>query len=342
MTLRKHLTEQGLDAGAETIARHLQHHHATVVSKATIHRILTRHGTITPDPKKRSKSSYIRFAAEQPNECWQSDFTHYRLTHSDGRPGRDTEIITWLDDHSRHVMHSSAHPAITARIVRDTFRQAGDQHGYPASTLTDNGLVYTVRLASQARRGGRTMLENELRRRGIKQENGRPNRPTTQGKVERFQATMKKWLTAQAVQPATLPELQALIDTFVDEYNHRRPHRSLPHRSTPATAYNARPKATPGTDRTHDTHDRVRHDRVSRAGSITLRHDGQLYRIGIGKTYKGTYVLALIQDRDIRIINAATGEILRELTLDPTRLYQPTGRPPRPTRKRRMARNYDT
>jgi transposase InsO family protein len=332
LALRKQLAEAGLDAGAETIAWHLEHHHNVKLSRATIHRLLSRAGAVEPQPKKRPKSSYIRFAAEQPNECWQSDFTHYRLTRPDGRPGQDTEIITWLDDHSRYVVHASTHRAITSKIVLDTFRQAAELHGYPASTLTDNGLVYTVRLASPSRRGGRTALEKELRRLGIIQKNGKPNSPTTQGKVERFQQTMKKWLTAQPAQPTTLTELQALIDAFLDTYNHRRPHRSLPHRATPATIYTARPKTAPGTDRSTDTHDRVRADRVSKAGSITLRHGGTLYRIGIGRTYAGTYVLALVQDLDIRIINAATGEILRELVLDPTVIYQRTGRPPGPAR----------
>lgn len=169
---------------AETIAWHLEHHHNIKLSRATIHRLLSRAGTVEPQPKKRPKSSYIRFAGEQPNECWQSDFTHYRLTRPDGRPGQDTEIITWLDDHSRFVVHASAHRAITSKIVLDTFRKAAELHGYPASTLTDNGLVYTARLASPSRRGGRTALEKELRRLGIVQKNGKPNSPTTQGKVD--------------------------------------------------------------------------------------------------------------------------------------------------------------
>ena len=103
------------------------------------------------------------------------------------------------------------------------------------------------------------------------QKNSRPNHPTTCGKVERFQQTLKKWLRAQPDQPATIAELQALIDAFVDEYNHRRPHRSLPHRATPAALYNTMPKALPGESRDPDTHDRVRHDRVDKAGSVTLR-----------------------------------------------------------------------
>ena len=94
LALRKQLNESGHDAGAETIVWHLSHHHSVQLSKATVHRILTRHGEVTPEPRKRPKSSYIRFQAEQPNETWQSDFTHYRLTNHDGTPGADVEIIT--------------------------------------------------------------------------------------------------------------------------------------------------------------------------------------------------------------------------------------------------------
>jgi transposase InsO family protein len=331
LTLRKQLTEAGLDAGADTIGWHLTHRHRITVARATIHRILIRAGTVTPAPAKRPKASYLRFAAEQPNETWQSDFTHYRLIRPDGRPGADAEIITWLDDHSRLALHVTAHPRITGPIVLATFRQACQLHGYPASTLTDNGMVYTARFAGG--RGGRTGLEAELRRLGIVQKNSRPNHPTTCGKVERFQQTLKNWLTAHPDQPSTLAQLQALLDLFVPAYNQHRPHRSLPHRATPATAYTARPKATPGADRNRDSHDRVRTDKIDKAGCVTLRLAGRLHHIGIGRTHTGTHVLLLVQDLEVRVINAATGELLRELVLDPTRDYQPTGRPPGPARQ---------
>ncbi len=330
LQLRKQLDEAGLDAGADTIGWHLEHHHDTVLSRATISRILTRHGQVSPDPSKRPKSSYIRFEAEQPNETWQSDFTHYRLTNPEGTPGADCEIITWLDDHARYALHVSAHARVTAQIVLATFREAAGQHGYPASTLTDNGMVYTVRLAS--RPGGRNHLEHELRRLNIVQKNSRPNHPTTCGKVERFQQTLKKWLRARKKQPTTTAELQALLDEFATEYNQRRPHRSLPHRTTPATIYTARPKATPGADRNSDTHDRVRHDKISKAGTVTLRVAGRLRHIGIGRTYAGTYVILLVHDLNVRVVNAATGELLRELVIDPRRDYQPTGAPKGPTK----------
>ena len=328
LRLRKELSEAGHDAGAETIGWHLEHHHQVTVSRATIHRILRRHGTVTPEPAKRPKSSYLRFEASMPNETWQSDFTHYRLTRPDGSPGVDVEILTWLDDHSRYALHISAHARVTGPIVLAAFREAAGQHGHPASVLTDNGMVFTTRFAGG--RGGRNHLEYELRALNIVQKNSRPNHPTTCGKVERFQQTMKKWLRAQLDQPGSIAELQALLDRFRTEYNQQRPHRALPHRATPATVHDARPKASPGTDRSTDTHHRVRTDKVSKNGSVTLRVAGRLRHIGIGRTHAGTDILLLVQDLNVRIVHAATGEILRELVIDPTRDYHGTGRPPGP------------
>lgn len=319
--LRKELAGQGLDAGPQTIAWHLRHRHQVTVSAATISRYLARAGLVVPEPRKRPKSSYIRFQAEQPNECWQADFTHYPLAD-----GSDTEILSWLDDHSRYALSVTAWHQVTGVVVLATFRAAVAEYGPPAATLTDNGMVFTTRFSGG--KGGRNAFEHELRRLGITQKNGRPNHPQTQGKAERFQQTLKNWLTAQAPQPATLAALQALLDTFTGIYNHQRPHRSLPHRATPATAYAARPKATPG-DRDTDSHDRVRTDIIGATGTVTVRHGGRLYHIGVGRGHAGTRVLLLIQDLHIRIIGAATGELLRELTLDPARNYQPTGAPKR-------------
>jgi transposase InsO family protein len=330
--LREKLTTTGLDAGPDTIGWHLEHQHGVTVSRATVARRLAAAGLVTPEPKKRPKSSYIRFAAAMPNETWQADFTHYRLTRPDGRPGTDSEILSWLDDCSRFALHVTAHVRVTGPLVLATFREAVTEHGIPASTLTDNGMVFTTRLSGGKRGAGtRNGFETELRRLGVTQKNSRPNHPTTCGKVERFQQTMKKWLATQPDRPATIAQLQALLDGFVEEYNHRRPHRSLEHRATPATVYTSLPKATPG-DRDDDSHDRVRRDRVDKAGKITLRYQGRLYSIGIGRTHARTRVIVLVQDLDIRVVDAATGELLRELILDPSKNYQGTGRPPGPNR----------
>jgi hypothetical protein len=181
-------------------------------------------------------------------------------------------------------------------------------------------MVFTTRLSGG--KGGRNAFEHELRRLHVTQKNSRPNHPTTCGKVERFQQTMKNWLRAQPIQPTTIGQLQALIEIFVDEYNNRRPHRSLPHHATPAAIYDSLPKATPATSRDADSHHRVRRDRVDDAGSVTLRHAGRLHHIGVGRTHARTPIILLVNDLQIRIVDATTGELLRELTLNPDTDYQ--------------------
>ena len=320
-TLRRTLTEAGHDAGPVTLAWHLRHRHGLHVAPATIARHLSAAGLVDPAPRKRPKSSWTRFAAAAPNECWQADFTHYRLIDDS-----DTEILTFLDDHSRYALSVTAHQVVTGPIVLSVFRATTATHGIPASTLTDNGMVFTTRLSGG--RGGRNGFETELRRLGITQKNSRPNHPTTCGKVERLQQTLKKWLRAQPTQPDTIAELQHLLDDFTTDYNHHRPHRALPHHATPAVAYTATPKATPTPS--DDPHHRVRRDIVDTNGKVTLRLAGRLHHIGLGRTHARTPIILLIDDHDVRIIDAATGELLRELTIDPTRDYQPTGKPRNP------------
>ncbi len=132
IALRKDLAGQGLDAGPETICWHLAHHHQIRVSRVTVSRYLARAGLITPEPAKRPKGSYLRFEAEQPNECWQADFTHCRLADGTG-----TEVLTWLDDHSRLALSVTAHRRVTGPAVLAAFRAAVAAYGPPASTLTD-------------------------------------------------------------------------------------------------------------------------------------------------------------------------------------------------------------
>jgi transposase InsO family protein len=311
VNLRLDLVGRGLDAGPDTIRWHL-HRDGVTVSVSTIRRHLVAAGLVAPEPRKRPKSSYVRFEADLPNECWQSDFTHWRLHN-----GTDVEVLAWIDDHSRYALSVTAHRPVTGNTVVETFTRNARNHGVPASVLTDNGLVYTARFAGG--RGGRNRLETLLAELGVTQKHSRPNHPTTCGKVERFHQTLKRWLHAQP-RPRDLAELQTQLDAFVDEYNHRRPHRSL-HRRTPATVYRLLPKATPTNDGDL-THHRVRYDHIDTTGTISLRRAGRMHHIGIGRRHAGTPVVVIAADLDIRVINHTTGELLRHLTLDPHRDYQ--------------------
>jgi transposase InsO family protein len=182
--LRRDLVGQGLDAGAHTIAWHLRQHYQQTVSEATIWRTLQRSGLIIPEPKKKPKAAFICFAAEQPNEMWQTDFTHYRLTRPDGTPGADVEILSFLDDHSRYALSITCHQPVTGPAVVAAFRHTVAVQGIPASVLSDNGMVFTTRFSGG--RAGRDTLngfQSELRRLGVIEKNSRPNHPTTCGKV---------------------------------------------------------------------------------------------------------------------------------------------------------------
>ena len=134
--LRKQLAEEGLDAGAVTIHWHLGRRHDDVPSVSSIWRVLKRRGFVVPQPKKRPRSSFIRFAAQLPNETWQSDMTQWAL--GDGSP---VEIVNFLDDHSRLCVASVALAVTKATDVAEIFIAAAQRHGTPASVLTDNGSI---------------------------------------------------------------------------------------------------------------------------------------------------------------------------------------------------------
>ena len=310
--LRKWLSEFGVDAGASTIAVHLEQRNGTAPAVSTIWRVLSRRGFVTPQPKKRPRSSYIRFAADQPNERWQADVTHWTLADE-----TEVEILNVIDDHSRLLVASHARPVFKAADVVTTFRDAINDYGLPASVLTDNGAIFT----GAYRGAGRVALEIELAALHISFRHSRPYHPQTCGKVERFHQTLKKWLAKQAA-AETVAELQAQLDTFADYYNTRRPHRAL-NRATPATAFTARPKAAPSqTGPTIADHYRVRHDTIDTNGTITIRYQSRLHHIGIGRRHAGQNVLVLVHDLEIRVVTT-DGELLRELTLNPARDYQP-------------------
>ena len=320
-TLRCELQAAGLDHGPVSIAARLQQEGLRAPAFSTIRRILTAAGLITPEPKKRPKSSYRRFQADQPNECWQSDFTHWQLADGTG-----VEIINWLDDHSRYLLTSRAYRRITGQSVITTFLAAADRYGLPQSTLTDNGSVYTSRFT-----GGRNGFEYLLASLGIAQKNGHPGHPQTQGKIERFHQTLKRWLAAQPA-AATMAELQTQLDTFTHIYNQTRTHRAL-HDATPAQAYGATIKAAPAAQRSNP-HYRIRTDHVDRLGKISLRRANRMHHLGVGAAHKGQAVTILIDADTVTVIHRNTGEVLSEHTIDPDRSYwrnqhKPPGRWPR-------------
>jgi transposase InsO family protein len=308
--LRKFLSEEGFDAGAVTIQSHLLRRHDAAPAVSSIWRVLNRRGFVTPQPQKRPKSSYVRFEADLPNERWQMDVTHVEM-----RGGHMAEVLNVIDDHSRLCVASRAFSVISAPDVVEVFAYAANRYGLPATVLSDNGAIFTA-----SYRSGRCLTEIVFEAHGIDFRHSRPYHPQTCGKVERFHQTVKKYLVAHRL-PRSLPELQARLDAFTDYYNEVRLHRAKGRR-TPAEAYAARIKATPpGGPRSVYLHYRIRNDRVDANGTITVRHEGTLKHLGVGRRHKGERVLALVADCDVRVLSAR-GELLGHYVIDPVSDYQ--------------------
>ena len=307
--LRARLTADGLDAGPQSIVWHLEQEGGKPPAAAMISRILHQAGLITPQPRKRPRSSYVRFEMAQPNEMWQSDFIRWRLAD-----GTDVEILNWLDDHSRLLLSATVHQPVTGDDVVAVFLDVVEEYGPPASTLTDNGSVYTSRFT-----GGRNAFEYVLPLLGIHQKNGSPGHPQTQGKTERFHQTQQRWLAARA--PASnIAELQVQLDTFQAHYNEHRPHRAL-NRRTPGEVYRATPKALPATNGHTPGHYRLRYDRLDPKGRMTLRRAGRMHHLGVGAAHARKRVLALADDHQVTVTDLTTGEVLSQHLIDPNNAY---------------------
>jgi len=312
--LRKELTDQGFDGGAQTIHYHLGQSDPSPPSVSTIWRILKRRGFVAPQPHKRPKSSYIRFEAKLPNETWQSDVTFTEL-----KDGTKVEILNFIDDFSRVCVASKVLAVTTSPDVVAALYEAGAVWGLPASLLTDNGAVYTATY-----RHGYSAVESELFHLGITCKHSRPYHPQTCGKVERFHQTLKRFLAKQP--PAeTIQEMQIQVDRFIAYYNEVRPHRAKD-RKTPKSAFDSRAKAHPiERKETFSRELRVRHDKVDGHGKVTIRYKSKLHHIGMGRALKNTRIVLLVAGRHIRIIDR-DGLLLRDFELDPSRDYQPHSR----------------
>ena len=203
LACRIELLDAGLDQGPQSIVWTLRRRGVCgVPSRATVARILNRHGLVDPQPRKRPKSATKRFVFDRPNECWQSDWTEWSL-----RDGDPVAIAGTLDDHSRYLTGLQAAPGCaTAALVWSVILAGITECGIPAMSLTDNGFVYTGRW-----RGFESAFEANLRTLGTRTINSAPFHPQTCGKIERFWQTLKKWLRAR---PAHAPNRRTDSSAF--------------------------------------------------------------------------------------------------------------------------------
>jgi transposase InsO family protein len=233
--VRAALESSGLDHGPISVHDKMRALGMTPVpSIAALARIFRETGVARAEPRKKPRAAYRRFVYPAPNACWQLDATEYVLTG-----GRKCVIFQLIDDHSRYAVASHAATGETSRDAIRVVRKAIKAHGVPQRLLSDNGAAL-----NPSRRGYLGQLVAYVSRLGVEPITGKPNKPTTQGKNERFHQTLFRWLDKQPI-AANLRELQAQIDAFDRIYNTERPHQALPGRITPQAAWDATPKAEP-------------------------------------------------------------------------------------------------
>jgi transposase InsO family protein len=311
VAIRKQLVEAGLDHGPASVNDRLADEHGIRLADATVWRILSRRGQVNPQPKKRPRSSWQRFARERPNECWQGDDTHYFLAS-----GQEVRIINMLDDHSRLNVESLAVIQCRSPRIWEAFCRATERYGIPAEFLNDNGRAWRSEDGFAP-----TVFQANLGRVGVHQIHSSAYHPQTCGKVERFHQTQRRWLSARPI-GRTVTELQLLLDEFRDIYNHQRRHRGIGRR-TPFTVWSAQPPARPA-QAAADPDTVIATCRVAPDGRIT---PGSRLRIGVGREWSGHDVAVIRRGDHATVVSLATGEIIRDLDIDPNRYYQGTGRP---------------
>ena len=308
---RKQLRDDGADCGPESIRSAMLGAGQAAPSRATIARVLTRRGLARANARKRPRSSLQRFVYARPNECWQSDWTHWQL-----RDGTEIAIAGTLDDHSRVLVGLGAAAGEgTLELVWSVMAAAIGQYGVPVRSLTDNGWVY-----SGQRRGKVCGFETNLHALGTHTICSTPRHPQTCGKIERHWQTLKRWLAAHGPYD-TVAALNAALSDYRTYYNTRRPHRALGG-LTPTAAYAATVKARPA-QRPLPAAVTVTTTAVASSGNAAVGN----YLINVGHRWRGHTLNVVVDGDHIALFDHAT--LVRVLDADPHRRYQPAG-PDRP------------
>lgn len=324
VAVRAALEASGLDHGPISVHDKM---HAMgleqVPSTASLARIFREAGVARLEPKKKPRSAWRRFVYPAPNACWQLDATEYVLSG-----GRKCVIFQLIDDHSRYAVASHVADGETAKDAITVVDKAIAAHGVPQRLLSDNGLAL-----NPSRRGYVGQLVGHVAALGIEAITGKPYKPTTQGKNERFHQTLFRYLDKQPI-AQSLAELQAQVDTFDHIYNTRRPHQGLPGRVTPLAAWEAttktdpprprpdrptyeapipsryrRPRMQPPADLPADTRIRT----VTTAGTIGL--DSVSYKVDVNLAFQQVLVVSNgNRTGDTIIITDLQGEVLAEHT----------------------------
>lgn len=328
--VRAALEQSGLDHGPISVHDKMRSLGMDPVpSTASLARIFREAGVARAEPKKKPRAAYRRFVYPAPNACWQLDATQYVLSG-----GRKCVIFQLIDDHSRLAVASHVAAGETSEAAVHVVAKGIAAHGVPQRLLTDNGVAL-----NPSRRGIVGQLVDYVTRLGVEPITGKPYKPTTQGKNERFHQTLFRFLDKQPM-VATLGELQAQVDEFDRIYNTERPHQGLPGHVTPQQAWDATPVAEPPRPLAAAT---PSPSPVAAAGALLPENTRRVTVSGgikvngvkfqIGSHLAGALVTIVRDATTIAFYDVATGELLIEHPWpEPGVRYVSNGKPRGPRR----------
>jgi transposase InsO family protein len=151
--------------------------HGTV-TRSAVYRVLVRNGLIEPKSRKRRRQDYKRRERPVAMQLWQLDVTASAFLAD----GREVNIVTGIDDHSRYCVIAKAVLRATARPVCQAFLDA----------MAIYGTVFTGRFIKP--RPAVVLFERICRENGITRRLTRPASPTTTGKIERLHQSLQNEL----------------------------------------------------------------------------------------------------------------------------------------------------
>ena len=314
--VRAALEQSGLDHGPISVHEKMRTLGMTPVpSTASLSRIFRDAGVARAEPRKKPRASFRRFVYPAPNACWQLDGTEYVLTG-----GRKCVIFQLIDDHARYAVASYVAWGETSEGAIAVVRKGITAHGVPQRLLSDNGAAL-----NPSRRGVVGQLVTYVESLGVEAITGKPYKPTTQGKNERFHQTLFRFLDKQPL-AGSLEELQEQVDRFDQIYNTERPHQGLPGRITPQQAWEATPKADPPRPRNTQRPvgwDGIRQTRVARNGIVQVRQT----RFHVTRKMAGQTVFLIETDQHLLVFDDRGTEIMRHRWPRPGVKYVSSGRP---------------
>jgi transposase InsO family protein len=195
-----------------------------VPSTATINRILTRQGLVSPRPRKRPRDSYVRWERPAPMQLWGMDIVGgVMLVNPATGELREAKVVTAVDDHSRFCVSAKVVEHATSRAVCLAFAQALVRFGVPGEVLTDNGKQFTDRFG----KGGEVLFDKICRKNAITHRLTTPASPNQNGKVERFHGTFRPDFLDVVDPFLSVADAQVAVDVWVGHYNEQRPHQGL-------------------------------------------------------------------------------------------------------------------